>query len=60
VHFAREPRHQARPGTCARPGRPQIPDRDDPIGLVQRPDDLPPAEQTYELIEYGGAGRKLS
>jgi hypothetical protein len=35
-----------------------------PPGLVEvtgwRPDDLPPAEQTYELIEYGGAGRKPS
>ncbi len=33
-----------------------------PPGLVEvtgwRPDDLPPVEQTYDLIEYGGAGRK--
>jgi hypothetical protein len=33
-----------------------------PPGLVEvtgwRPDDLPPVDQTFDLIEYGGAGRK--
>lgn len=33
-----------------------------PPGLVEittwRPDDIPPVEQTWDIIEYGGAGRK--
>jgi hypothetical protein len=33
-----------------------------PPGLVEittwRPDDIPPVEQTFDIIEYGGAGRK--